>query len=313
MLSMTGYLKDRIVLKKDLESFFGIYKNAVDSHTIKAKNIWNCDETMLDGGKSKKKAMCEKHGRSAIRLEQNFGEHITLLFFVSAEGEWLKPLAIFPLKTLPEFATSVYEDFNISGQESGWIDGPIYRNYIQNFFVDEINKKRQANGEDNEPVLLIMDHHSSRDGLDAKLLWDQHKILLLLIPAHSSHIVQPLDLSSNGEFKQKLRERFKTIPNEDASSRRNRLMQISARVLSRINNKDTIKTGWEHTGLWPFNPEVAFRSSAVVEAIEHLPSSGLKKKRKRGVKINGGQIIYNGMNILKAPPRAADENATLKE
>jgi hypothetical protein len=279
----------------------------MDTHKIKSRNIWNCDETMLDGGKSKKKTMCEKFGQPTIALEQKIGEHITLLLFVSAEGDWLKPLAIFPLKTLPEFAQSVYDDFNISGQENGWIDGPIFRNYIQNFFVEEIIKRRNLNGEENEPALLVMDHHSSRDALDAKLLWEEHKILLLLIPAHSSHIVQPLDLSTNGEFKQKLRERFKVIPDEDASTRRNRLMQVSARVLSRVNNKDTIKTGWERTGLWPYNPEVAYRSSAVVEAIELLPSSGSKNKRKRGAKINGGQIIYNGTNVLQAPPKAAEE------
>mmetsp|Transcript_28874 Transcript_28874/g.39664 ORF Transcript_28874/g.39664 Transcript_28874/m.39664 type:complete len:197 (-) Transcript_28874:395-985(-) len=158
---------DRIVLKSDLQFFFENYKNAIDAHIIKTKYIWNCDETMLDGGKSMKKPMCEKSGLPTVALEQKLGEHITLLLFVSAEGEWLKPLAIFPLKTLPEFAPSVYEDFNTSGQENGWIDGP---------------------------ALLVMDHHSSRDGLDAEMLWKYHKILVLLIPAHSSHIVQPLDL-----------------------------------------------------------------------------------------------------------------------
>jgi len=38
-----------------------------------------------------------------------------------------------------------------------------------------------------------MDHHSSREALDAMILWEVYKILLLLIPAHSSHITQPLD------------------------------------------------------------------------------------------------------------------------
>jgi len=55
-------------------------------------------------------------------------------------------------------------------------------------------------------------------------------------------------------------------------------MQISARVLSRLNNKDTIKTGWERSGLWPYNPEVAYRSSAVVEAVDELPCLHLDQK-----------------------------------
>jgi len=295
------YPKDRIVLKAHLELFFNTYKNALDEHNIKTKYIWNCDETMLDGGKSRKKLVCEKQGNEAVAIEQNMSEHITLLLFTSAAGEWIKPLAIFPLKTLPEFAPSVYIDFNISGQENGWINGPIFKNYIQHYFVEHVTKMRETNGENDEPVLLVMDHHISRDAIDAEKLWRDHRILLLLIPAHSSHITQPLDLSTNGEFKQKLRERFQYISGEDASSKRNRLLQISARVLSRVNNKDTILTGWERAGLWPYNPDIAYKSSAVVETIEQLPSKANNHKRKRGMRIDGGQIIYDGTHAIASP------------
>jgi hypothetical protein len=264
---------------------------------------------MLDNRKNPMKIVCEKGGARSVALEQKMTEHTTLLLFVSAAGGWLKPLAICPLKTLPEFAASVYEDFNISGQENGWIDGAIFKNYIENYFVQEMDKMRANKGEEDEPVLLVMDHHVSRDALDAKMLWEKHKILLLLIPAHSSHIVQPLDLSTNGEFKQKFRERFEVIIGEDASTRRNRMMQIAARVLSRVNNKDTILTGWARAGLWPYNPEVAYRSTAVVDRIDQLPSSKLKKKRKRGPKINGGQIIYNGEISIASPQGTIPTNA----
>jgi len=211
-------------------------------------------------------------------------EHVTILLFTSAAGEWIKPLAIFPLKTLPEFAPQVYEDFNISGQESGWIDGPIFKNYIQNFFVDYIADMRSKSLQPNEPILLIIDNHSSRDALDAKILWEVYRILLLLIPSHSSHITQPLDLSG-----------------ESKAEHRNRLLQISGRVLSRVNNKDTILTGWERSGMWPYNPANAFRSTAVVERIEQLPSSTVTGKRKRGMKMNGGKVVYNGKIAVPTP------------
>jgi hypothetical protein len=260
---------------------------------------------MLNGGKSKKKLACEKGGPRSIALEQKMTEHVTLLLFISAAAAWMKPLAIFPLKTLPEFAPTVYEDFNISGQENGWINGPIFKNYIEEYFVQKIIEMRARDGNILEPALLVMDHHVSRDALDAKSLWENNKIMLILIPAHSSHITQPLDLSTNGEFKQKLRERITAEMDEDASTRRNRLLQITAKVLSRVNNKDTIETGWRRSGLWPYNPEVAYRSSAVVDSIDKLPSSEQKKKRKRGQKITGGQIIYNGNSSTPLPSTAA--------
>jgi len=136
-----------------------------------------------------------------------------------------------------------------------------------------------------------MDHPSSRNALDSRILWEVYHILLFLIPAHSSHITQPLDLSTNGEFKQKLRERLKYVPGETKGEHRNRLLQISGRVLSRVITKDTTLTGCERSGLWPYNPGNAFRSTEVVERIEQLPISAAKGKRKRGMKINVGQVI----------------------
>jgi hypothetical protein len=270
-------------LKSDLETFFQNYKDALEKYNFKPQYIFNCDETMLNMGKDFKKALCDENGDPTIELECKMSEHITLLLCISATGFWLKPLAIFPCVFVPEFAASVHEEFNMTGQTNGWIDGNIFRNYIELFFADEVNKLRVKNGEPNEPALLILDHHSSRDAINAEQLWITSKILLLLIPPHSSHITQPLDLSVNGEFKTKLRERIKQIPNETAAIRRNRLMQITARVLSRVHNKDCILTGWERSGLWPYNPEVAYKSTAVVETYEQLPStySATKKEKKR--------------------------------
>ena len=54
-------------------------------------------------------------------------------------------------------------------------------------------------------------------------------------------------------------------------------------MLSRVNKKETILTGWERALLWPYNPEIAYKSSAVVETIEQL----------RCMRIDGGQIIYD--------------------
>ena len=73
--------------------------------------------------------------------------------------------------------------------------------------------------------------------------------------------------------------------------RKRKTLQISARVLSRVNNKDTILTGWERAGLWPYNPDIAYKSSAVVETIEQRPSKANNHKRKRGMRIDGGKNL----------------------
>ncbi len=59
---------------------------------------------------------------------------------------------------------------------------------------------------DGEPVLLVFDH------LDSKMLLYSHKIILFVLPPHSSALTQPLDLSVNGEFKRAMGKRFVNVP-----------------------------------------------------------------------------------------------------
>ncbi len=41
-----------------------------------------------------------------------------------------------------------------------------------------------------EHALLIFDHHSPRDIIDPVMLWDSHKIVLFMLPPHSSSLTQ---------------------------------------------------------------------------------------------------------------------------
>jgi hypothetical protein len=218
-------------------------------------------------------------------------EHITLLLFVSATGSYLKPLAILPLVHLPPLSDDVINEFHFAGQPNGWIDGQIFKNFVETEFVNVINNKRLEMNKPDEKVLLILDGHSSRGALDAKMLLEQHNIYILLLPPHSSAITQPLDLSVNGDLKKHLASRFQLIDGESLPDKRNRLLYTVSRCLSRILNKDTILLGFERTGLWPYKPERALNSNMIKTTLKPAPTNE-GKKRKRGPDISSGLVLY---------------------
>ncbi len=111
----------------------------------------------------------------------------------------MKPIAIYVLKNLPPLVPEIINQFNITGQGYGWINGSIFKNNIQYGFVEKINKLRAFDGNSDEPLLTIFDHHTSRDILDPKALWKSHKIVLFVLPPHSYALTQPLDFSCNGD------------------------------------------------------------------------------------------------------------------
>jgi hypothetical protein len=231
------------------------------------------------------------------------GEHISLLLFVNAAGESQTPLLILPLKNIPPLDPEVQANFHFAGQSAGWMTGPIFKNIIENEFCDIVEAKRIEKGVPAEPVLLIYDHHSSRDSINAKKMWDDHKILLLFIPPHSSALTQPLDLTVNGELKRLLSERFIDVPDETLTVRRNRLLQILHRCLSRAQCRDIILSGFERTGLWPFNPQIVFNSGMVLDSTKPIPAVEPGKKRKRGKNMDSGGIVYFGLRSRLPPPQ----------
>jgi hypothetical protein len=251
---------------------------------------------MLNVHEGKEKVIRRNDHPSPCRKTVKIGEHMTLLLFINAAGESQTPLIILPLKTVPPLDPEIQKQFHFAGQSSGWMTGQIFKNIIENGFSIAIESMRV---DKNEPVLLIFDHHSSRDSIDAEKMWNDHKILLLIILPHSSALTQPLDLSVNGELKRLLSERFHDIPDESLTDRRNRLLQILHRCLSRAQCPDIVLSGFERTGLWPFNPQVVYNSAMVLTSVKPKPSVEAGKKRKRGKSMDAGGIVYFGeINIL---------------
>ena len=98
-------------------------------------------------------------------------------------------------------------------------------------FIPHIEEKRRKPNE-NLPALLIADNHSSRKALEESQLLNRHNIKLFLLPAHTSRITQPLDLSVNRLFKSVLISKMHYLKANDDSAPefRAKLMEISLKV-----------------------------------------------------------------------------------
>ena len=74
----------------------------------------------------------------------------------------MKPLAILPLQTMPNLPEDLKKHYDFSGNDSGWITGPILKNWIENQLVQYVHSLHNESGL-NEPALIILDNHSSRN------------------------------------------------------------------------------------------------------------------------------------------------------
>jgi len=80
-------------------------------------------------------------------------------------------------------------DTLFTGTTLGWINSTVFFKWFK-FFVGQIPPKR--------PVLLLYDGHGSHISTDVIEYAHLHHIEIMCLPAHTSHLLQPLDV---GVFK----------------------------------------------------------------------------------------------------------------
>jgi hypothetical protein len=124
---------------------------------------------------------------------------------------------------------------------------------------------------------------------------EQHNIDLLVLPAHSSTILQPLDLTCNGVFKNHLGQHFQPQPNETRDCQRIRLLAIAAMALEIAMCSFHVTSGFARAGICPLNVQAPLNSHLIKNPIDDAVVER-PKKRRRGITI-AGRLLTAGQPI----------------
>ncbi len=137
-----------MVPREKYVEFFDEYKNLRLEHKFLPNLIFNIDETMIDVTTIPQKVIIFKDDQHPVATEEKKSEHITLLLSLPVVGDPLRPLAILPLKTMPDLNEDITKYFDITGQPTGWIIGPKLKYWVENNFLSMISERRAVFGQD---------------------------------------------------------------------------------------------------------------------------------------------------------------------
>jgi hypothetical protein len=166
--------------------------------------IWNADETQLNA-KKRFEVLTEKGVLPLVTAQAKF-PHLTGMIAVSAAGNTIRPLIILKsLKSLKSLTKFSHQCF-FASSDSGWITKDLFA-FFALIFISEISRYRMTLPESirNDTILLIVDGHKSRLSYEASVIFDIFNIDLLILPAHSSHLLQPIDVAVTGPLKGEFR------------------------------------------------------------------------------------------------------------
>jgi DDE superfamily endonuclease len=196
----------------------------MNKYNFPPKLIFNFDKTMLDASGYKVKVLVHSQDPRLFTENETKLKHITLSLCISTSSFFIRPLVILPLKNLSPLYLKVVQFFSFSGQSNGFIDNSIWYEWVKTVLISHINKIRQQMRIPNQQTLFIVNSHSTRKHESTILFFQEHNIYVIILSAHSSTILQSLDLTVNSELKHLLRLRFKSKKSEDTLTKCNRLL-----------------------------------------------------------------------------------------
>ena len=281
----------------------------------KPSMIGNLDETMLV---SRSKLICvvKRGSRYAICDEDDDTEHVTMLACVTTDGQSMPPYIIFPLKYLPTTLDNQIKNKQvyIGGQKKGWITQESFHEYAKVLITFVDNHRIRHGFPKEEPFLLFVDSHNSREKPETLKLLKDNNITILTYPAHCTHVLQPLDIGIFGPFKKLFKIEKRKISKEkitflgdqpsDRSKQRVVTVMACIEALHMCCTGRKIEKAFQYSGLFPRDPEQTLRNPRVNQDESIVIPS---RKRKR-IPIEG-KIITNE-SFIKELEKQKEESQT---
>jgi hypothetical protein len=183
--------------RPQVNQFFDVLATAYAKHNFGASRIYNCDESGLPTVPTKLPKVLAAKGtkRVAKVTSAERGTNVTFVCCMNASGSFIPPAFLFARKKMTErLMIGAPADAVGIVTDSGWMTSDAFVRYLQH-----IAKHARPTKED--PIMLILDNHSSHIALQAIEFCREKGIVMISIPPHCTHRLQPLDISFFGPMK----------------------------------------------------------------------------------------------------------------
>ncbi|XP_053383335.1 uncharacterized protein LOC128549782 [Mercenaria mercenaria] len=179
-----------------MEKWFNFLGKVLEDEGLKnlPDRIYNCDETGWSGKEAGKAKVVGRKGGHTFKQKMGVSSHITAHLCVCADGRFLPTMLIFQ-GSLPhrEFKDGLPSSWLYASSESGYMDGDLFLAWFKSCFLKYCTKER--------PVCLIMDNHDSHITLPLVKAAKENNVILIGLPGHTTHILQPLNVKIIGPLK----------------------------------------------------------------------------------------------------------------
>lgn len=235
-------------------SFYANLSLLYDTHGYGAHQVWNCDESGAQAGRNGGGLVLAKTwSRCVHTVMPDQREWLSVLACMNAAGDYIPNFYIFKGK---RFGRNFIEKCEVGAtmamQPRAWMTGILFSKWLSHF-IEAVKQKGGISSSCRH--LLILDGHNSHVTLDAVRQARDAGLDMLTLPSHTSHALQPLDVSIFKPFKTAFRmyRDVWSLSHKGHPATKEVLAQWVSLSLKKAMTQHNIKKGFEACGIWPLN------------------------------------------------------------
>lgn len=270
--------------RTQVDRFYDNLWTVLSNHQFLARpdDIYNMDETGVKTSASRPPRVISVKGKRQVGVVATAekGQLTTVICACNATGRYIPPSFIFgQRKRMNErLLDGAPNGSQAWCSESGWITNITFNNWLQ-IFIDKTRPTADR------PVLLILDNHTTHQNLEALNLARKNHVIMVSIPPHTSHKLQPLDVSVYRSFKVAFEQTIDTFQ-KNHPGRRVTQFDVASLVRVAYEKSATVQnatSGFRKAGIFPYNknlftdldftPATVYENAPVIEGDENIAAT----------------------------------------
>ncbi|RZF41939.1 hypothetical protein LSTR_LSTR011388 [Laodelphax striatellus] len=233
--------------------FFDNLEAVMKKFNFGPQNIYNCDETGVQTTHRPGKIIAIKGTKQVGKMTSaERGPTVTICGTINALGNSIPPYIIYPRVRHQEYMErGSVAGTKIGRSQNGWMTSTNFEEYLDHF----IKYSKPTN---DNPVLLVFDNHESHISPAIITKAKETGIVLLTLPPHCSHRLQPLDRTVYGPFKaayNRVADEW-MLKNPGKPITLQTIGELIGQAIPLAFTPRNIISGFKSTGIFPFSRDI---------------------------------------------------------
>lgn len=226
-------------------------------------HIFNADESGFQCVQGKFRVVCGR-GRNPKRLSgSNEKSSYPVLVCCNAFGEFLPPHILYKGgRLMSQWCIGGPAKTTYDVSDSGWMETSQFFRWFSTSFVPHCSSLEGKK-------IMFFDGHASHITSDLVKLARDNNIILFKLPPHTTHVLQPLDVSVFKSVKAKWKEVLNNFfqANGFSNITKQNFPPLIKAVVEQSFKSENVRSGFETSGLFPLNREKITNDKLQIGAI----------------------------------------------